>query len=265
MTFPKPSGGFEWAQAICGPVLQCGPLAELARHVFTTRGLALRGALEADGADWSLVAGALGVSTDRLARLRQRHGARVVEAVPAALPASNPEDRPEADVLIGRDPTVALVVAAADCVPLLLADPRTGSVAAVHAGWRGTAAGAAAAAVAALRHGYGVRPANLVAAIGPSIGPCCYVVGPELRPRFADHPDASAWFRRGADLRLDLWRATTDQLVRAGLDAGRIHAAGLCTACHPDCFHSYRREGDAAGRMAGAIRPLTGPGERQGG
>ncbi|MGH9345700.1 MAG: polyphenol oxidase family protein [Vicinamibacterales bacterium] len=176
-------------------------------------------------------------------------------------------------MLVSDDPRVALAVRAADCVPLLLADPRTGAVAAVHAGWRGTAAGAATAAVDALQRELGAEPSGLVAAIGPSIGPCCYEVGPELVDAFAaaGHPPhlIDRWFlapppRRGARpapgsagapaLRLDLWGATRDLLMLAGLAAQHVHTCALCTASHVDLFPSYRVERDGAGRMAGAIR-----------
>ncbi|HWP99423.1 MAG TPA: laccase domain-containing protein, partial [Vicinamibacterales bacterium] len=98
-----------------------------------------------------------------------------------------------------------------------------------------------------------------VAAAGPSIGPCCYEVGEEVRERFlAVWGDrAASWFAEGRRGRphLDLWRAISDQLAAAGVDPAAVHVARLCTACRPDLFHSYRRDGPATGRMAGAIRP----------
>lgn len=253
MSLPKPNRDFVWVQEPWGPALHCVPLARHAAHLFTSRSLALGGGPEEAAAAWTEVAGALDLGTDRLVRLRQVHGARVVEARGAAAPAA-PEGWPEGDVLIGREPATGLAVRVADCVPLLMADARSGAVAAVHAGWRGTAAGAPLAAVAALERTYGVRPADLVAAAGPSIGPCCYVVGPELVAQFANHPEAPGWFRREGGLRLDLWRATRDQLLGAGLLAENLHFSMLCTSCHADVLCSYRKEGDRAGRMAGAIR-----------
>jgi YfiH family protein len=158
-------------------------------------------------------------------------------------------------------------VRAADCVTVLIADPNTGVVAAVHAGWRGTAAGAAPAAVDALAREFGARPADLVAAIGPAIAPCCYEVGSELVDAFAAAGHArhliDRWFLapppgRGAfergKLRLDVPGANHDQLLLAGLTAENIHVSGLCTACHLDLFSSYRVEKQAAGRLAAAIR-----------
>jgi YfiH family protein len=154
-------------------------------------------------------------------------------------------------------------VQVADCVPLLLADPRTGAVAATHAGWRGTAANVAGATVARLAHEYNARPADLIAAIGPSIGPACFQVGPEVRDTFVDSlgPGASSlrpdsWFApdTGDRLRLDIWRANHDQLVAAGLDTANVHIAGLCTVTHVDHFFSYRREQQATGRLLGVIR-----------
>ena len=93
---------------------------------------------------------------------------------------------------------------------------------------------------------------------GPSIGPCCYTVGAELMEAFRgagqDHADLGRWFRHGERLQLDLWTANRDQLEAAGVPASAIHVSGLCTACHPDWFYSYRREGAAAGRLVGFIR-----------
>jgi len=257
MNLPKPSGEFEWTQEAWGPALRCAPLLVHARHVFTSRALELRGAPGETAAAWAQVAAALSVSPESLIRLRQVHGARVVE-VGSAPQRSTRDEWPEADVAISNDLTMALAVRVADCVPLLMADPHTGAVSAVHAGWRGTAAGVALAAVAALGRRYGVRVSAIVAAIGPSIGPCCYVVGPELVPGFSNHPEAPTWFTRGDTLRFDLWRATRDQLLRAGLTAENIHESRLCTACHTELFCSYRKEGNGTGRMAGAIRAVEG-------
>ena len=167
---------------------------------------------------------------------------------------------PEADAIISNDPSVALVVRVADCAPILIADRRTGAVAAVHAGWRSTMQRIAGAAVDALRSTYGVHPDDLVAAIGPALGACCGEMGDEIVDAFrtAGHDDASidAWFDRrpGRRPHFDLWRANRDQLETAGLGSGAIHTSGLCTRTHSVWFHSYRAEGTGAGRMAAVIR-----------
>ena len=171
--------------------------------------------------------------------------------------------RPEADVLVSNDPRVAIAVRAADCVPLLIADPKTGTVAAVHAGWRGTAVAAAAAGVQALEREFGARPADLVAAIGPSIGACCYEVGSDVVDAFAAAGHArytiDRWFvakPRETKLRFDTAGANRDQLILAGLKAQNVHVSGLCTAGHLDLFPSYRAEKANAGRIAGVIRAI---------
>jgi hypothetical protein len=113
--------------------------------------------------------------------------------------------------------------------------------------------------VAALRSAFGADPADLVAAVGPSIGPCCYQVREALVDAFrrAGHApgDLERWFTADGGLRLDLWRANRDQLEAAGLHRDRVHVAGLCTATHGELFHSYRRDGPSTGRLAAAIRP----------
>ena len=173
----------------------------------------------------------------------------------------------DADVLVTDEPDIAVAVRAADCVPLLMADTRSGAVAAVHAGWRGTAAGAAVAAVQALAREFGSKPEDLVVAIGPSIGPCCYEVGTELVDAFAAAGHArhliDRWFlalppQRGSrerpKLRLNVGGANRDQLILAGVPEESIHACGLCTAMHLDVLTSFRAEQEKAGRMAGIIR-----------
>ena len=253
MTPPVPGGQFRWTESPAGLVLACEPLARTARHAFTSRQLRLRG----DSADgWAKTASTVGCGADGVLRVRQVHGAEV-RVVDGPRPDGPP---PSADALVTRTPGVALAVVTADCVPVLLADPVSGAVGAVHAGWRGTAADVAGAAVRAMTREYGVEPSRIVAAIGPSIGACCYDVGEELRPAFASagHPDRDldAWFSRDADgrSRLDLWRANTDLLVGAGVSRASVHVAGLCTKTHLTWFESYRAEGAAAGRMAAIIK-----------
>ena len=240
-------------------MLRAPALSAWADHFFTLRQLQLR---EAGGGahDLARVAEAIGVGAARLLRPRQVHGREVVVVNESGLRRFSDGMSPEADVLVSGDPSVALAVQVADCVPILIADCRTGVVAAAHAGWRGTASGVIPAAVGSLTGQLGSRAADLVAAIGPSIGPCCYVVGPEVVERFvaAGHRRSAieAWFVRqptGGYL-LDLWRATIDQLTESGVRAEHIHAARLCTAHDTGRFFSYRAEGSGTGRMAAVIR-----------
>jgi purine-nucleoside/S-methyl-5'-thioadenosine phosphorylase / adenosine deaminase len=140
-------------------------------------------------------------------------------------------------------------------------------VAAVHAGWRGTAARVAVAAIEALQGEFGSGPADLIVAIGPSIGPCCYEVGSELVDAFAgaghERYLIDRWFlapapprgsRERPTLRLDVPGANRDQLVLAGVPEDQIHLSDLCTAMHLDVLTSYRAERENAGRIVGAIR-----------
>jgi YfiH family protein len=127
-------------------------------------------------------------------------------------------------------------------------DPVRGQVAAAHAGWRGTAAGVGVRAVEALARA-GSRPEDLVAALGPSIGACCYEVGDELREAFS--PGAARFFRPGPRGRfhLDVRAENARQLVAAGLRPEAVHHVDDCTRCRAELYHSYRRDGRGAGRM----------------
>jgi YfiH family protein len=194
---------------------------------------------EERGAGRARVAAAL-AEHGRLHLLKQVHGTAVV--------AAPWEGRPEGDAAVADRPGVVLGIETADCLPVLLVDPVRRRVAAAHAGWRGTAAGVARAAVAALRE-RGSDPADLLAALGPGIGPCCYEVGPELESAFG--PGGAAFFRPGPRGRshLDVRAANVAQLRAAGVSEARIHHVNDCTSCRADLYHSYRREGRAAGRM----------------
>ena len=157
----------------------------------------------------------------------------------------------EGDGLITGVAGLMLGVRTADCVPILLADARRRAVAAVHAGWRGTLSRIAARAIEAMTREYGSQPEDLIAAIGPCIGRCCYEVGPDVARAFgALFPELPA---PGGPAHLDLEEANRRILVAAGVPATRIHAGGLCTRCRAGDFHSYRRDGLLAGRLLAAI------------
>jgi YfiH family protein len=253
MALPQPSGGFEWTQAPWGDVLICLPLAAVADHWFTTGNLRLRD----DEREWAAVAGAIGVDVARLLLIHQVHRADVAVARRGR---AGSWERPEADVVVSDDPSCAVGVRVADCAPVLLADRRLHVVAGAHAGWRGTVQGAAGAAVRALVEEFGSDPRDLVAAIGPCLGPCCGEVGEEVVAAFreAGHDERAVgrWFAPGHYGRpyLDLWSANRDQLEAAGVRADNIHVARLCTRTHAGVLHSYRAEKEHAGRMVGVIR-----------
>lgn len=153
----------------------------------------------------------------------------------------------QGDALLENTPGAVVAVKTADCIPVLLADERRRAVAAVHAGWRGTAARIVAGAVAAMRERFGTDPADLHAAIGPGIGKCCYEVGPEV----------AAQFGGPGRVHLDLPAANRAQLLEAGVTPARIYASNLCTMCRPEEFESFRRDGEASGRLYSfiGIRP----------
>lgn len=242
-----------WRQARAGRVLECTPLAAIADHFFTTRDLTLRNHPE----EWAAVSATIGVEPGDLLLVAQVHGAGVAVA---SADRPRPWPKPEADSLISNDGEAALAIRVADCVPVLLAETTGEIVAAVHAGWRGTARRAVIAAVSALQERYGVRPERLVAAVGPCIGPCCYEVGERTREAFRDAGHHTLMLERwfapgpGGRLHLDLWRATRDTLEGAGVPADAIHIAELCTKTHAAVLHSYRVDGERAGRMAAVIR-----------
>ena len=266
MPLPPLPPDFRWTTEPWGTALVCDPLAEVAPHLFTTRALTLRvgpGAGSAHEEGWDALAQSMGVAERHLLRLRQVHGREVV-TVRRGDEHPPVDETPEADAFISDDPGRALAVRGADCVPLLLADRVTGAVGAAHAGWRGTAAGTTVAAVRAMAAAFGSKPSDLVAAVGPSIGPCCYRVGGDLVGAFlaAGHPRElmDRWFVDAEGLRLDLWSATRDQLVGAGLNVGAVHLSTVCTACHPEHCFSFRRDSATTGRLAGVIRASAGRG-----
>jgi YfiH family protein len=146
----------------------------------------------------------------------------------------------------------------ADCNPILVVDPVRGAAAAIHAGWRGTCARIGPTAIDTMQREFGSDPGDLIAAIGPSVGPGDYEVGDALIEAFtaAGHSehDIARWFiKTRPKPHLDLWTANRDQLIGAGLRPDAIYLCGLSTVSHPEVFDSYRVAGERAGRMAGII------------
>lgn len=190
-------------------------------------------------------------------------------------------ETPKGDALITGTPGLLLGVQTADCVPILLADTRRQVVAAIHAGWRGTLARIAVKALGQMRIDFGTRPRDVIAALGPAIGRCCYEVGPEVAQAFeAQFPAAADWFAgpfeqlaNGEEplwlpwltmmppghvpppprVRLDLRASNRWQLMDGGVPEKQIHVSELCTACRSDLLFSYRREGAQTGRLMAVI------------
>jgi polyphenol oxidase len=156
----------------------------------------------------------------------------------------------EGDALISNRPGVGLTIRTADCLPILIADPRTRGVAAVHAGWRGVVSEIVSKTVHALCQEFDSKPGELVVAIGPGIGGCCFEVGPEVAIQFAPFfPELDLSGRA----KIDLVETTCRQLRRNGVSREQITASGLCSYCNPELFESYRRDRDASGRMVAMI------------
>ena len=253
MTWPLPDPAFHWTREAWGHALRCVPLSAHAQHLFTSKQLALPGA-EA----WSAALASVGMTGERLMRVKQVHGNVVRILKKGELPEGAGEQKPDGDAIASNQPGLALAVMVADCVPILVVDPVAGAASAIHAGWRGTCARVAAKAIEIMQREFGTDPANLLAAIGPSAGPDDYEVGESLVDAFLDaghsRADVDRWLiRSSAKPHLDLWTANRDQLIAAGLRSTQIHVCGLSTVSNPDVFDSYRVAGDRAGRMAGII------------
>ena len=225
-----------------------------AQHLFTSRQLALPG-LTPRGAPALASVGVDARSPDaREAGSRQR---RAGSETRATCPADASEQRPDGDAIVSNEPGLALAVMVADCVPILLADPVDGAAAAIHAGWRGTCARVAPAAIERMQREFGTDPGDLIAAIGPSVGPDDYEVGESLVEAFPNAGHSRATSRAGSSA---AQRAAPRFVVGEPRSArrrgrpSRSHLLGrLSTRAHPEVFDSFRAEGERAGRMAAII------------
>jgi YfiH family protein len=194
---------------------------------------------------------ATGLADRTVIRVNQVHGCATLDGDRA-----DPHGpRSEADAIVVRGRDRAALIRHADCVPILLAAPRSRAVAAVHAGWRGLVAGVIEEAVRAL----GDPPAEILAAIGPSIGVEAYEVGADVAEAFAAAGLAGAIDRSrrasSAGPRVDCHRAAEMLLLRAGLRAESLDGTPLCTVERADWCFSHRRDGPATGRLAAIIAP----------
>ena len=183
-------------------------------------------------------------------QLKQVHSDRIWNAADVRNPGQ------EGDALVTAECGKSIGVRTADCVPILLLDSKSRAVAAVHAGWRGTAAGVAAKTVETLHASFGSEPVDILAALGPSIRECCYEVAEDVAKRFAHlFPE---WGEEDRQTRqLDLIEANRRQLTLAGVPESQIFDSGLCTVCQSAQFFSYRREPQHEGRMLASIMRLT--------
>lgn len=202
---------------------------------------------------------ALGMQAERTATCQQVHGnkvAVVTEKQAGAGFLDYSQSIADTDALITNVPGLPLMLFFADCTPILLADPVQRAVGIAHGGWKGTFGSIVEETVFAMTKAYGSKPEDMLAAIGPSIGSCCYQIGDDLAEKFQlAFPDFSYEILSGTkgDMHLDLQRTNTLQLMRAGLLPEHIENAHVCTCCHSEQFFSYRADKGKTGRIAAII------------
>ncbi|MFL6354251.1 MAG: peptidoglycan editing factor PgeF [Bryobacteraceae bacterium] len=180
--------------------------------------------------------------------LRQIHSDRVLNAHAVR------DREAEGDALVTDEIGKSIGVRTADCVAILVLDCRNRALAAVHAGWRGTASKLVERTVQTMRHDFGSAPGDMYAAIGPCIRGCCYEVGPEVEVQFT--PLFPEWKPITGKRKVDLAEANRRQMQAAGVKADRIFDSGMCTTCQSSQFFSYRREPENSGRMVASIARL---------
>jgi YfiH family protein len=202
----------------------------------------------------SVLARAFGTKLEKLVTVTQTHGTDLL-----VIDAPNPDyshfQKLECDGIITNQPGVMIGVCVADCAPVLLLDPVNRAAAALHAGWKGTAGGIAAKGVEALASLFGSKPEQLLAAVGPAIGRCCYEVDAPVRDEFTRGGGRWEEFadKAGDKWRLDLALANALQLQDAGVLRENIETAELCVSCNRAAFFSYRRDRGETGRQMGFI------------
>ena len=183
-----------------------------------------------------------------LTSLRQVHGTEaVIISNGRGLDRTATPETESGDILLTDNRGIGLMIKQADCQAVMLYDPKHKALANMHCGWRGNARGVILAGIKKMRAVYGTDPADLLAAVGPSLGPCCaeFIHYQEELPR-------EAWQYQVRPFYFDLWGWSRDQLLAAGVKAGNIEIAGICTSCRTDEFYSYRKE-NKTGRFGSVI------------
>lgn len=264
--------GFHFEEHNGVRTLHCDALDELGfvNHAFTTRlggnsegylsamNLSFsREARETVEQNYDILSRAEGFCKQRFTLTDQVHTdkIRIVGEAEAGMGMSKPTDIIGTDGLVTDLPETPLIAFIADCGGILLADRKHKAVSAVHSGWRGTLAQITQKALAAMRTAYGTDPKDIVAAIGPSIGPCCYEVGSEVRDEFIKAWQTDVMFTAGDNGKylLDLWLANRMVLELAGVPAEQIFCCEECTMCHSDLYYSHRATQGKRGNLGAII------------
>ncbi|HOI75105.1 MAG TPA: peptidoglycan editing factor PgeF [Syntrophales bacterium] len=257
---------FELVQRGSVSFLQCVPLRELGfvTHAFCTRREgASSGPFESlnfsssEGdpeecvrANWDRAAEAFGLTRRQFFNVHQVHGNDVLVIDDPAFMTFTCQPL-RCDAIVTTRPGLALCIRTADCVPILMADPRKGVVAAVHAGWRGTSLGVAGRVADCFRDRFSSDPRDLLAAVGPAIGPCCYEVDAPVQQAMENLGPGQTSFLTPAGpgkWRLDLAAANRSQLLERGFSPENVHLSGTCTSCGKERWFSHRRDAGRSGR-----------------
>lgn len=202
-------------------------------------------------ANWDKLAAAFEIPLDDFLVLNQVHGDDILVIKPHGDYFTSC-DALNYDAIVTNRTNLAICIKTADCVPVFIVDRINKVIAAVHAGWRGSALGISGKVVRLMQNQYGSVPHDLLAAIGPSIGKCCYEVDAAAAEAFRSHKNADKFLfagNRKGHWMLDLVEANRRQLLDNGIPEANIEAAGLCTACHQDAFFSHRGSGGITGRQ----------------
>ncbi len=202
--------------------------------------------------NYRLVGEDLGLQLENTVLAKQTHTnhIRIITREDAGKGLFRESDITDTDGLMTKERGIPLVVFSADCVPILLYDPKTPAIAAIHAGWRGTEKAIAKNAVAMMQEHFGSDPQDILVAIGPSIGPCCFTFGEDATEHFPQNfckPLSQGKFL------VDIWSVNREQLQNQGVLPEHIDISGLCTVCHQDKFYSYRTHKEHTGRQGAII------------
>jgi YfiH family protein len=203
---------------------------------------------------------AIGIPLNQFTIAKQIHSGNV-RVVSDELRGSGSTDHENAiedtDAMVTDTPGICLIVLVADCVPMLFFDPLRRAIGVAHAGWRGTLQSAAFNTVTTMEQAFGSSPGDIMVGIGPSIGPCCYRVGPEVISQvesvFQSRSDYIVNESKEGVGYFDLCKANLEGLLHAGIERKNIEIAGRCTCCEPDLFFSYRKQKGDTGRFAAGI------------